>query len=573
MKSFKDFLIEAQKYEEMFNAIKGDERWMPFVQDQLAWAKKVLKKNDRIVWFLRMIRIGILKQLVQDDKSKWESAYQKAIAGADNAFVIDAIDMIESGNYMNSFKRNIEHYLSLGLKGIDEVVWAKQNPTQLYDAFLAFENEWKQEREGHIPYLDQPLEGEEIDDEWGGDEMEPIIDFGDGYYWLNTHKPYCRTEGDAMGHCGNSAAYVEGDNVLSLRKLIKKGNDKSNWLWYPCLTFILHKSGKIGEMKGRGNTKPEDKYHPYIIALMLNPIVTGVVGGGYAPERNFSFDDLTDEEKNDLFDKKPSLMGLGDFYKKFGMVDELFKKIEDTWADRQLGNPIEWMGDKKDAAIIERATNLEDFIKDNSADRETEWIGQVLADGRVEDVYEIDNSTTEEIFKDYFDEAAVAAYIRDTYDLSEEDYDDRISDMSEQYEFLKDEDDEIINACERANFRGVEDGIYEDVTKHVRGALDEIEIEIEKEETGYTAFIPPSEMWKENIPICIVTKELISLLSDPDLEEGYGINFSIKIEPPYYGFSGFSDEGVLYSLQEDDIDTNLLLPKYRPKRNGDTEEE
>ena len=41
---------------------------------------------------------------------------------------------------------------------------------------------------------------------------EIVLDLGE-YVWVDLQKPYCREEGDAMGHCGNTGAY-KSDTVL-----------------------------------------------------------------------------------------------------------------------------------------------------------------------------------------------------------------------------------------------------------------------------------------------------------------------------------------------------------------------
>ena len=46
---------------------------------------------------------------------------------------------------------------------------------------------------------------------------EIVLDLGE-YVWVDLQKPYCREEGDAMGHCGNTGAYKSSDTVLSLRQ-------------------------------------------------------------------------------------------------------------------------------------------------------------------------------------------------------------------------------------------------------------------------------------------------------------------------------------------------------------------
>lgn len=147
--------------------------------------------------------------------------------------------------------------------------------------------------------------GEELGEEWKGWE------------WIDLGKGYCDKEARAMGHCGNTGA-KPGDNILSLRD--PKGRAH--------LTFILN-SGKLGEMKGRSNTKPKKAYHPAIVALLRNDEIDYVVGGGYMPENNFSLDDLDDETKESLLEDKPDLEHGMD--KQIEEIEERLQEIENEW--------------------------------------------------------------------------------------------------------------------------------------------------------------------------------------------------------------------------------------------------
>lgn len=147
--------------------------------------------------------------------------------------------------------------------------------------------------------------GEELGEEWKGWE------------WIDLGKGYCDKEARAMGHCGNTGA-KPGDNILSLRD--PKGRAH--------LTFILN-SGKLGEMKGRSNTKPKKAYHPAIVALLRNDEIDYVVGGGYMPENNFSLDDLDDETKESLLEDKPDLEHGMD--KQVEEIEERLQEIENEW--------------------------------------------------------------------------------------------------------------------------------------------------------------------------------------------------------------------------------------------------
>jgi hypothetical protein len=126
-----------------------------------------------------------------------------------------------------------------------------------------------------------------------GAEGKTIIEFPDGYKWVDLEKSYCEKESKSMGHCGNAGA-SKGDTILSLR-------DNKN---VPHLTFILN-NGILGERKGRANEKPAPKYHPYIIELLKLPIIKNLGDGKYLPQKDFKISDITEEQLKSLVKIKP----------------------------------------------------------------------------------------------------------------------------------------------------------------------------------------------------------------------------------------------------------------------------
>jgi hypothetical protein len=134
--------------------------------------------------------------------------------------------------------------------------------------------------------------------EMPSEEYEVFLDLQGswkGWKWVSLGRGYCSAEAKAMGHCGNSGAR-EGDDILSLRDPEGKAH----------LTFIVN-DGKLGEMKGRANSKPSKRYHPAILELLKHPEIHTIRGGGYAPERNFSLDDLDEAQRRQIESLKPDI--------------------------------------------------------------------------------------------------------------------------------------------------------------------------------------------------------------------------------------------------------------------------
>jgi hypothetical protein len=79
------------------------------------------------------------------------------------------------------------------------------------------------------------------------------------------------------------------------------------------LTFILQSGEFLGEMKGRGNQKPQEKYHPYILSLLTHKengkyLIKDIEGGGYLPEKNFDIEDFSYENLVKLTNERPYMV-------------------------------------------------------------------------------------------------------------------------------------------------------------------------------------------------------------------------------------------------------------------------
>jgi hypothetical protein len=170
-------------------------------------------------------------------------------------------------------------------------------------------------------------------------KTKEIVPINDEWGWFDLGVPYCKKEGEAMGHCGNAPSHVEGDRVLSLRRKVRIGK---NVYHEPHLTFIEN-NGYLGEMKGKGNEKPNKKYHPHIVKLLEHPKIRSVVGGGYAHHRNFSLGDLDPTIKKALIKQKPEL----DFWQSKKAVKnapEKFRNERDTviWLNNLKNTNKNW---------------------------------------------------------------------------------------------------------------------------------------------------------------------------------------------------------------------------------------
>ncbi len=408
------------------------------VKDNVDWAIRVLQKSDRIVWYLRLYKLYLLKQ-------SWLGALQSAqkmlhhesdtmqrAQAHENALALEAAYKRELAKYAkksevpadrveamamrvtvtDDFRTSAEHFFSLDIAAIRDYIFGWKTWAVIIADLERIEDAWKKKQARFIPIQ---REG-----------VETVIRFSDKSEWINLNKSSCDIEAKAMGHCGNTAGYTGNDTILTYRTIEKDPKTKQT-VWVPHLTFILNTvTGMLGEMKGFNNQHPDQKYHNVIIELLKLPLIKGIVGGGYKPENNFMIKDLPEETTKQMMEFKPALGTLTDHYAMTGLVDhEMFTKIEAIADDHGL--------------------SVSDF--DHNAEEKIFYIDQNVGD--IDDVYRnygsggldtdphVDDSQVKEFFNDMSDKTrdSLYYYMKTVYDKSPRTPDDL-------YDMLKEEDDD-----------------------------------------------------------------------------------------------------------------------------------
>jgi hypothetical protein len=169
----------------------------------------------------------------------------------------------------------------------------RRNQAQRLDfKTLTLEDAWKMSDDWHKSLKASGV----ILDENG----EVFLTFDDGYYWIDLKKNKDEDEGEAMGHCATTGV----ENTLwSLRDSKKE----------PHVTVAYNPKLKtIDQIKGKQNTKPVEKYFPYILKLISttdknDPHYVEKFDYEYSPKDDFHVSDLSDEEFDKLIKAKPSL--------------------------------------------------------------------------------------------------------------------------------------------------------------------------------------------------------------------------------------------------------------------------
>jgi hypothetical protein len=285
-------ITAAVNYDEFFQTLlKLSPDIMSWVGSEIAWAKRVLKKQNRIVWWLRWARYVCAATAAErtGPHQKEVQAYADKLKKELQSRGAKVEPMDGRLTFITNMHQSMAHMYGLPVQTIQDLDPGFANPADVLAQMEKLEEAWKAEEKSLLdPHSEDSI----------------FIDLGGDWAWWLLPRASCPDEAKAMGHCGNSPAARRTDrSILSLRqKKTVGGKDR----WEPHCTFILHTDGDvpdegtIGEMKGKGNAKPVARYHPAIMKLLEDHRIKGVLGGGYLPAHNFSFEDLTEEQQKEV---------------------------------------------------------------------------------------------------------------------------------------------------------------------------------------------------------------------------------------------------------------------------------
>lgn len=599
-------LTEAQNYEAMFTPLwsmtnnlvdeypqNGDlddkvKKFKDSFPGFIQVAKNTLKKNDKIVWFLKLIRLAMAADIYNKTNFGEIASRGHDDVANNNLNVLDAfinkakseLSMTHVNNAriftlanLIHMSESLAHYFSLPIPEIQNTVFTNQNPSELLGKFSELEREWK-DKQNQI--LKHTPEEESM--------MDTIIKFPDGKMWVNLNRPHCSAEGKAMGHCGNTASPQNGDNVLSLREPIKQGNEIK---WRPLLTFILHKNGFLGEMKGRGNQKPAPQYHNEVIELLKLPIIKGIQGGGYAPERNFAITDLSDKEQDALVEFKPGLGSIAYQFKRFGMTPELIQNIHEKADSLGISGASSIPYDANSQMFQVSEMPLKDFIGEyapGSDDRRgsqfrrrrnsLEYAFEIVMSEKTLDTYDwVQNSDIKSLIENLpVDlETGLIAYCKSAYPNEFDEAGDYTG--QDVYELLRENDDEMADNFRTAVTRGYESGTYSEIYNALIGCLRNwsahgFHLQFENSEDGQHILID------NPVKLVIKAKDLIDNLSNADYcadaeESGNWLLREVgpELNEPHYGWNSYDEKSALDSLREE-----TDLPELAKKANIEAKE-
>ncbi len=259
------------------------------LKSELLWAERILKKSDRIIWWLKLVAIESFvfqthfnaSDVLIDKDFKYSLLAKMAIKNP------KVYEDIMDDNFLDNTKRWLDHFSQIDYPPINDYPFVHQTPSEILTIFEIYEKEWQAKRTRNMSL---------------GPDETIILSLGH-HIWVDTGKASCKKEGEAGGHCGNSGRVDTKDRMYSLRKVLSNGKH------YFQATFILDEEGWLTERKGYANEKPTVDTHPAIVEFLKLPFINGLkTSGHYLPENDFKIGDLSDELFQELVKDRADLV-------------------------------------------------------------------------------------------------------------------------------------------------------------------------------------------------------------------------------------------------------------------------
>lgn len=204
----------------------------------------------------------------------------------------ETVQYLNGGYAIQTSKTQLTTIMDWVRTGLNGNVKPYQNFT--YDKLVQTAKKWHDELgvgNGEINYVE---------------ENEILLDYRDegiGFYWVNLNTNNSEEECDRMGHCGRTSS----DNTIYSLREVKRFNEKYTINKSHLTAAIGNRDGIVYQMKGPKNSKPQEKYYPYIIDLLLkNEHIKGF-GSEYNSSDDFSLGDLPEDKIKEIYSQKPIL--------------------------------------------------------------------------------------------------------------------------------------------------------------------------------------------------------------------------------------------------------------------------
>ena len=496
-----------------------------------------LKRDDIIQWYCRLYVLSILDAISKDKHS--QNVYNQNLKQINNTtnhylknfgyssrdeFIEDIKISTNRGDMENALLRSLGHFFSLGISKIDNYRFSNQKISDVISQFEEWEDEWKKEAVSSF------------DDTEEHPTQTVLKRYPNGFEWVSLNKTYCEKEGSAMGHCGNRPSQRQGDNVISLRKVEMRGKQR---FVRPSLTFIYNNiDNEFGEMKGRANEKPNQKYHEYIVDLLLLKDETGDFlfkklnpNYGYMTENNFRISDLDKKYLQKIKDQRPDIISSYDEYKISGYSEEYVKKIKQDLEKTNLKviHLQNFNFSKTHPIRITEQINKYEFIEKiaieklyGDAEKAINYINgeeELYIDSEFDsNSFEFILNLTNRKYPKFQKE--LQEYIKNNYDIEDE-----LIYISEMAEYLYDNNDSLVDSARNAHSNAANSGFINNIRDDLLLYIESSDIEYYSTEDTNSEVRP--------LEISILENNIIWGMSAEDLNNIIASAEYVKTSKPF----------------------------------------
>jgi hypothetical protein len=246
----------------------------------------MLRRHDRIVWFLRLWSRNLLRHA--EDLPAFSASQRRRLRRLERA-----LGRPRFADHWSERQDFLRRWWGLAVTA-EKVPFLRRKLAGLkLNSFRSFgqANEWLGRLEQEVERMQDHQQAVDV-----------VWIFPNGWRWVRCAYDASVVEGRLMGHCGNRANTDPDCELLSLREPVRVDGVL---FWRPHLTFTFS-HGYLGEMKGRNNAKPGRELHPYILRLLLNPMVKGFSASlGALPDRDFEFSDFDPASRMRVYFRVP----------------------------------------------------------------------------------------------------------------------------------------------------------------------------------------------------------------------------------------------------------------------------
>lgn len=269
-----------------------------------------LGKNDRIESLLKYYRACLYQRVIVhyegDDAEEFKKFCEKEILTykQKTEFLPGEVlpDTFEISNSLSVLQHFVDLYNSDKnlWRAIGEYSMGNKTPSKINFDLSMLEGEIRGRKDFSVHEYERKLADAENTLEY--------LKIDDKYTWYIVESNSCRFEAYLNQHCGTDSS---ADVLFSLRSKDKQGYFDSHVTISASIVKIdKNKFGTpavfvVKQVKGKGNTKPNERYWPAIIQLFKEDEFGWQQTGSYRPESDFHISDLSEFEEKKFLKIKP----------------------------------------------------------------------------------------------------------------------------------------------------------------------------------------------------------------------------------------------------------------------------